>query len=198
MQDASRHYKVWIEKTSKFHWPIDASTPMKRTPTKSTTTIGGADNFSDSGISEEYAFYEGPLLRLLFNQVRNMLNQPYEVNLATIAILSKLALLPHPYLHEILLSTEIPTSPGASTLFNVIQSLSVELLAEIPRRNDFSLKIRDTTKRFLSNPSLAKGNETDKKADETDSAFEAKFFVISEFLKELSAISFVKYHYGTE
>lgn len=86
MQDASRHYQMWIKKTSKFHWPVEASSPVKRAPNKSTSASGECD---DSGISDVYSFYEGPLLRLLFNQVRNMTSHPYEMNLASIAILSK-------------------------------------------------------------------------------------------------------------
>ncbi|XP_070493260.1 FHF complex subunit HOOK interacting protein 2A-like isoform X2 [Chironomus tepperi] len=30
MQDASRHYQMWIKKTSKFNWPIEATSPTKR------------------------------------------------------------------------------------------------------------------------------------------------------------------------
>lgn len=207
MQDASRHYKNWIKKTSKFHWPVEATSPIKRVPSNRSPPTNAECN--DSGISEESCFYEGPLLRLLFNQVRNMSNQPYEINLASIAILSKLALLPHPYLHEILLSTEIPIAPGASTLFNVIQSLSRKLLAEIPRYADFSTRIQVTAKRLLTNPPLVKegeeqqqirsrdGSIAKKEADETDHLFEA-LIVLEEFCKELAAIAFVKYHHATE
>lgn len=193
MQDASRHYQMWIKKTSKFHWPVEASSPVKRTPVKLPPTTSGECN--DSGISDEYTFYEGPLLRLLFNQVRNMGSQPYELNLASIAILSKLALLPHPYLHEILLSTEIPVSNGAATLFTVIQSLAKKLLAEIPRYNDFSSRIRDTAKRLLTNPPLMK--EIPKATHESEPLFEA-LIVLEEFCKELAAIAFIKYHHATE
>lgn len=196
MQDASRHYQIWIKKTSKFHWPIEASSPVKRAAANKSPMTAGECN--DSGISEEYTFYEGPLLRLLFNQVRNMSSQPYELNLASIAILSKLALLPHPYLHEILLSTEIPIAPGASTLFAVIQSLSKKLLAEIPRYNDFPSKIRETAKRLLTNPPLMKESEEyTYKPEKCDSLFEA-LIVLEEFCKELAAIAFIKYHHATE
>lgn len=194
MQDASRHYQQWIKKTSSFRWPIEASSPVRRVTSKSPSSR----ECSDSGISEEYTFFEGSLLRLLFNQVRNMGNNPYELNLASIAILSKLALLPHPYLHEILLSTEIPVAQGASTLFTVIQSLSKKLLAEIPRYPDFSTKIRDTAKRLLTNPPLVnEAGETEYKPEESDSTFEA-LIVLEEFCKELAAIAFIKYHHATE
>lgn len=125
-------------------------------------------------------------------------SQPYELNLASIAILSKLALLPHPYLHELLLSTEIPIASGASTLFTVIQSLSKKLLAEIPRYPDFSNKIRDTAKRLLTNPPLMKETEEVKReVEDSDPLFEA-LIVLEEFCKELAAIAFIKYHHATE
>lgn len=194
MQDASRHYQLWIKKTCKFHWPVEASSPIKRATNKSPPT----GECNDSGISDEYSFYEGPLLRLLFNQVRNMGSQPYELNLASIAILSKLALLPHPYLHELLLSTEIPIASGASTLFTVIQSLSKKLLAEIPRYPEFSNKIRETAARLLTNPPLIKeADEAKHKVEESDPLFEA-LIVLEEFCKELAAIAFIKYHHATE
>lgn len=195
MQDASRHYQMWIKKTLKFNWPIEATSPVKRSfITKSPVT--NIEECNDSGISEEMTFYEGPLLRLLFNQIRNMNSQPYELNLASIAILSKLALLPNPFLHEILLSTEIPVAQGAATLFTVIQALSKKLLSEIPRYSNFSTRIHTTAKRLLSNPPLMK--EKDQiKYDESEQLFEA-LIVLEEFCKELAAIAFIKYHHATE
>lgn len=193
MQDASRHYQIWIKKTSKFHWPVEATSPVRRPFVTKSPTAGECN---DSGISEEMTFYEGPLLRLLFNQVRNMSSHPYELNLASIAILSKLALLPNPFLHEILLSTEIPVAPGATTLFTVIQALSKKLLTEIPRYPDFSNRIHTTAKRLLSNPPLMKEEEKPKH-DESEQLFEA-LIVLEEFCKELAAIAFIKYHHATE
>lgn len=146
---------------------------------------------NDSGISEDN-FNEGPLLRLLFNHVKNMANQQYELNLAIIAILSKLALLPHPYLHEILLNPEIPVAPGATTLWMCLQSLAKQLLLEIPRIENFQQKIADTGKRLLTNPPMISEND-----EEADPMFEA-IIVLEEFCKELAAIAFVKYHHATE
>lgn len=232
MQDASHHYQKWIKKTEKFNWPVEAvwpepkvdnqinpikispsqilglSTNLKfNSPVEETKIEMGDYKCSDSGISEEEPFYEGPLLRLLFNQVKNMATQPYELNLAAIAILSKLALLPHPYLHEILLSTEIPVAQGATTLWSVLQQLARKLLAEIPRIPNFTEKIRDTAKRLLENPPLLKESEESSeeitakeetlKNIEEESLLEA-LIVLEEFCKELAAIAFIKYHHATE
>lgn len=178
VQDASRHYQNWITKTKNFNWPIEANFPNESTqspntsnsnidnelppppPLKSTTTRNKTrkdlhDSATDSGIAEEI-FYEGPLLRLLFVHVRNMANHPYELNLAVIAILSKLAFLPHLYLHEILLNPEIPIVRGTNTLWSSMQYLARYLLLEVPRREGFQKKVRETGKRLLTNPPLSR------------------------------------------
>lgn len=46
--------------------------------------------------------------------------QPYDVNLQVTSVLSKLALLPHPHLHEYLLDPYINLAPGCRSLFAVI------------------------------------------------------------------------------
>ncbi|XP_049282142.1 FHF complex subunit HOOK interacting protein 2A-like [Anopheles funestus] len=167
----------------------------------------------DSGISEE-SFYEGPLLKLLFSHVKQMNTQAYELNLAVIAILSKLALFPHPYLHEILLNPEIPVAAGATTLWSVMQFLARQLLTEIPRVEGFQEKIKETGRRLLSNPPLyhkdcengesttgtndsATGMPIEEEDEINDPLFES-IVVLEEFCKELAAIAFVKYHHAKE
>uniref|UniRef100_A0A182MRR9 FHF complex subunit HOOK-interacting protein C-terminal domain-containing protein n=1 Tax=Anopheles culicifacies TaxID=139723 RepID=A0A182MRR9_9DIPT len=167
----------------------------------------------DSGISEE-SFYEGPLLKLLFSHVKQMNTQPYELNLAVIAILSKLALFPHPYLHEILLNPEIPVAAGATTLWSVMQFLARQLLTEIPRVEGFQEKIKETGRRLLSNPPLyhkdcengesttgmsdtAAGTSLEEEDEINEPLFES-IVVLEEFCKELAAIAFVKYHHAKE
>lgn len=107
----------------------------------------------DSGIAEEM-FYEGPLLRLLFQHVRHMAKHPYELNIAVIAILSKLSFLPHPYLHEILLNPELPLARGSNSLWSSMQSLAKHLLLEIPRIEGFHKRINETATRLLVNPPM--------------------------------------------
>lgn len=220
MQDASRHYQTWIKKTHGFQWPVEAVWPesasssptsegasLETLPTAKPKTKSKSDlnevQCGDSGISEE-SFYEGPLLKLLFSHVKQMNTQVYELNLAVIAILSKLALFPHPYLHEILLSPEIPVAPGATTLWSVMQFLARQLLTEIPRVENFQERINETGKRLLSNPPLYhKDCEHDpspaqeEEAEINDPLFES-IVVLEEFCKELAAIAFVKYHHATE
>lgn len=212
VQDASRHYQIWIKKTENFSWPVEAvfsdvndrSRSASLSPSTSlgltkpnTSSIDASQKpkkgsqCNDSGISEE-TFYEGPLLRMLFNHVKNMASQQYELNLAVIAILSKLALFPHPYLHEILLSPEIPVAHGSTTLWSAMQVLAKKLLLEIPRIENFQQKILETGKRLLTNPPILSENDEDN-----DPLFES-IIVLEEFCKELAAIAFVKYHHATE
>lgn len=107
----------------------------------------------DSGIAVEQ-FYEGPLLRLLFSHVMHMADFPYELNIAVIAILSKLSFLPHPYLHEILLNPELPVARNTNTLWSSMKALARHLLLEIPRIEGFQKRITDTAKRLLIDPPI--------------------------------------------
>lgn len=144
-------------KTANFDWPIDATCPDKddalSSPTLDPSTATSELKSCDSGIAEE-VFYEGTLLRLLFTHVRNMAKHPYELNIAVIAILSKLAFLPHPYLHEILLNPELPLARGTNLLWASMQILAKHLLLEIPRIEGFHKRIYETATRLLVNPPM--------------------------------------------
>uniref|UniRef100_A0A3Q2QQR7 FHF complex subunit HOOK interacting protein 2 n=1 Tax=Fundulus heteroclitus TaxID=8078 RepID=A0A3Q2QQR7_FUNHE len=60
----------------------------------------------------EMPFFEGHFLKVLFDRMGRILDQPYDVNLQVTAVLSKLSLLPHPHLHEYLLDPYINLAPG--------------------------------------------------------------------------------------
>lgn len=205
VQDASRHYRGWVERTNGFEWPIEAVSPRRkivpqRTEEKASesTSATKQDDSNDSGIAEE-VFYEGPLLRMLFHYIRNMVQQPYEVNLAVIAILSKLAFLPHPYLHEVLLNPEVPILPGVNTLWTSVQEATRQILAQVPLIEDFKAKIEATGRRLLLQGAVELENSeaADKEEVEADPLLES-VIVLEEFAKELAAIAFVKFHYATE
>lgn len=159
VQDASVHYQRWIHRTSGFKWPIDAffSDKHEFSPRSSTVTPCERKELqsNDSGICEE-TFYEGPLLRLLFHHVRTMSSHASELNLASIAILSKLAFLPHPFLHEILLNPEVPVSRGSNTLWLSMQCLSRQLLLDVPRHEGFQKKFIDTARRLLVDQTVSR------------------------------------------
>lgn len=151
-------FQMWLVKTADYNWPIDAMGPEKDDPALASPALNASSlptelKSCDSGIAEEI-FYEGPLLRLLFQHLRRMAKHPHELNLAVMAILSKLALLPHPYLHEVLLNPELPVARGTSLLWQSMQYLAKYLLLEIPRIEGFHKRIHDTAQRLLYNPPL--------------------------------------------
>lgn len=56
--------------------------------------------------------------------------QPYAVNLQVTSVLSRLALFPHPHLHEYLLDPYLPLAPGCRTLFSVLVRVMSSLNSE--------------------------------------------------------------------
>lgn len=196
MAEAQYQYKSLLKKTDKFNWPKEAVFPDSIKVEDESQVKGNTSHYS---CHDSEQFIEGPILRLLFNELKNMGNQPYEQNLAVVAIISKLAILPHPYLNEILLSTEIPVAPGARTLWTVLQEVSKKLMTMLPKIENFSEKIRVTANRLLTNPPLLK-ETVEKKSDENteDENVLEGLIVIEEFCKELAAIAFIKYHHSTE
>lgn len=77
-----------------------------------------------------------------------MPNQPYQVNLHLTSIISQLALLPHPNLHEYLLNPMLPTAKKTPTLFKILQDVAKRLTMEIPRLRNFK-KIIENTRLWL-------------------------------------------------
>lgn len=50
----------------------------------------------------------------------NIPSQPYSLNLQVTSVLSRLAALPHPHLHEYLLDPYLNLAPGCRSLFSVL------------------------------------------------------------------------------
>ncbi|XP_066423555.1 FHF complex subunit HOOK-interacting protein 2B isoform X2 [Molothrus aeneus] len=66
------------------------------------------------------AFYEGHFLKVLFDRMSRILDQPYSLNLQVTSVLSQLAAFPHPHLHEYLLDPYLNLAPGCRSLFSVL------------------------------------------------------------------------------
>ncbi|CAB1320236.1 unnamed protein product [Coregonus sp. 'balchen'] len=107
-------------------------------------------------------FFEGHFLKVLFDRIGRILEQPYELNLQVTSVLSRLALFPHPHLHEYLLDPYIILAPGARSLFSVLIRVIGELMQRIQLIPNFKEK-------------LVHG-----------------VIILEEFCKELAAIAFVK------
>ncbi|KAK7925462.1 hypothetical protein WMY93_007772 [Mugilogobius chulae] len=131
-------------------------------------------------------FFEGHFLKVLFDRMGRILDQPYDVNLQVTAVLSKLSLLPHPHLHEYLLDPYINLAPGCRSLFSVIVRVVGDLMLRIQRIPDFTPKLLLVRKRLL-------GLEPEGLNIDHMTLLEG-VIVLEEFCKELAAIAFVKYH----
>lgn len=94
-------------------------------------------------------FYMGPFLSMLFDKIGNMPRQTYEVNVKVTGLISKLALLPHPYLHEFLLNPLLPLVPGTKSLFLCLQKVVKQLVSEIPKTPESKSILKKTRQRLL-------------------------------------------------
>ena len=107
------------------------------------------------------------------------------------AIVSRLAMFPHPYLHEFLLNPTLSTSSSARTLYSVIRSVLDHAKTETEDIEDLPKKISMCRKTLVSKG----GSErlmfpmTSKETRIIDG-----LIVLEEFGKELAAIALVKYH----
>ncbi|KAL3050061.1 hypothetical protein OYC64_012167 [Pagothenia borchgrevinki] len=131
-------------------------------------------------------FFEGHFLKVLFDRMGRILDQPYDVNLQVTAVLSKLSMFPHPHLHEYLLDPYINLAPGCRSLFSVIVRVVGDLMLRIQRIPDFTPKLLLVRKRLL-------GLEPEGINVDHMTLLEG-VIVLEEFCKELAAIAFVKYH----
>jgi len=96
-------------------------------------------------------FYMGPFLSMLFDKISNMPRQTYEVNLEVTGLISRLALLPHPYLHEFLLNPLLPLIPGTKSLFLCLQKVVKQLVSEISKTPENKIMLAETRQRLLNN-----------------------------------------------
>ncbi|XP_067909062.1 protein FAM160B1 isoform X1 [Heterodontus francisci] len=97
----------------------------------------------------ESPFFEGHFLKVLFDRMGRILDQPYDVNLQVTSVLSKLSLFPHPHLHEYLLDPYINLAPNCRSLFSVIVRVVGDLMLRIQRIPDFTPKLLLVRKRLL-------------------------------------------------
>ncbi|KAJ8380005.1 hypothetical protein SKAU_G00007830 [Synaphobranchus kaupii] len=128
-------------------------------------------------------FYEGHLLKVLFDRIARILEQPYELNLQVTSVLSRLAVFPHPHLHEYLLDPYISLAPGSRSLFSVLIRVIGDLMQRIQHIPHFTEKLVHVRKQLMAlEPETATDHMTLLKG----------VIVLEEFCKELAAIAFVK------
>ncbi|CAB4069135.1 unnamed protein product [Lepeophtheirus salmonis] len=136
-------------------------------------------------------FYEGEFLFALFSLLQNILNTDQELNLQTTSTLSKLCLLPHPFLHEYLLNPTIPLNSNCRTLYSTLSSVCDEAASRLEQVNELSNKMKlcrkAMTARADSKKQLLGG------IPEVEVTLINGIIVLEEFCKEIAAITFAKY-----
>ncbi|XP_051759050.1 FHF complex subunit HOOK interacting protein 2B [Ctenopharyngodon idella] len=154
---------------------------------KECTALSRDWNWSDSAKTTENnaatEFYEGHFLQILFDRIARILEQPYELNLQVTSVLSRLAVFPHPHLHEYLLDPYISLSPGARSLFSTLVRVIGELMQRIQH-------IHNVTDRLMMIRRQLMGLEEETMMDHM--TLLRGVIVLEEFCKELAAIAFVK------
>ncbi|XP_015434804.1 PREDICTED: protein FAM160B1-like [Dufourea novaeangliae] len=177
MADLERQYSTVLSDCSLMAWPLEAVTVDD---SASSDSRPEADHCS-------VRFYMGPFMAMLFEKVANIPRQKYEINLQLTVVISRLALLPHPYLHEFLLNPLLPLAPGTKNLFTCLQKVVKQLVNEVPKSPDHKQMLKETRERLLE--------ECSHDGEKENILFES-VIVTEEFCKELAAIAYVKYHHS--
>ena len=139
MVDWERQYSMVFADCALLAWPLEAVTVDD---SASSDSRPEADHCSAR-------FYMGPFLSMLLEKVSNIPNQKYGVNLQLTVVISKLALLPHPYLHEFLLNPLIPLTPGEKSLFICLQRVVKHLILEVQKIPNYKQFLKDTRLRLV-------------------------------------------------
>ncbi|KAM3659254.1 FHF complex subunit HOOK-interacting protein 2B [Ammospiza maritima maritima] len=129
------------------------------------------------------AFYEGHFLKVLFDRMSRILDQPYSLNLQVTSVLSQLAAFPHPHLHEYLLDPYLSLAPGCRSLFSVLVRVIGELMQRLQRVPRARAKLLLVRRQLLG---LVPGEQMDH------TVLLKAVVVLEEFCKELAAIALVK------
>ncbi|XP_040827210.1 protein FAM160B2 isoform X2 [Ochotona curzoniae] len=129
-------------------------------------------------------FFEGRFLRVLFDRMARILDQPYSLNLQVTSLLSRLALFPHPHVHEYLLDPYVNLAPGCRSLFSVLVRVIGDLMQRIQRVPQFPGKLLLVRKQLTGQ---GPGEQLDHQT------LLQGVVVLEEFCKELAAIAFVKF-----
>ncbi|XP_015504140.1 protein FAM160B2 [Parus major] len=129
------------------------------------------------------AFYEGHFLKVLFDRLSRILDQPYSLNLQVTSVLSHLAAFPHPHLHEYLLDPYLNLAPGCRSLFSVLVRVIGDLMQRLQRVPHSRAKLLLVRQQLLG---LVPGEQMDH------TVLFKGVVVLEEFCKELAAIALVK------
>ncbi|XP_072033663.1 FHF complex subunit HOOK interacting protein 2A-like isoform X2 [Amphiura filiformis] len=167
LREAHRQFRECSVNCLPWEWPT-YPTPLDKCPT-------------------DESFYEGTLVKMLYDKLTRMLDQTYEVNLQVTSVLSKITLFPHPLIHEYFLNPFLPVTPGCRTLNTVLQKVMIDLTMRMKAIPEFQSQVIQVRKQLMG------------MADERDDSLPhidllEGVIVLEEFCKELAAVAFVKFH----
>lgn len=139
MSDWEKQYSTVLTECALLSWPLEA---VSIDDSASSDSRPEADHCAPR-------FYPGAFLTMLFDKVTNIPRQRYEVNLQLTVLVSRLALLPHPYVHEFLLNPLLPLTPGTKSLFGCLQQVVKHLANEVTKVGDYKQILKDTRRKLL-------------------------------------------------
>lgn len=168
LSDVEHVYSQVRAACAKFKWPAEATSMAKN----------NGDNNSDHS-----ELYEGPFLNMVFTKIKSLSAQTYLINLELSSIISRLSLLPHPYLHEYLLNPYCPRV--APSLAHLLAQVAKSLAKQLHSVNDYVGRLANTRQCLV-------GSQEEIRDDKSN-LFES-VIVLEEMCKELAAIVYVKFH----
>lgn len=139
MADWEKQYLCVIRDCALFAWPLEAVTLDDSASSDSRPE-------ADHGSSR---FYMGPFLTMLMNKICNIPKQKYHVNYQLTVLILRLALLPHPYLHEFFLNPLIPLVPGTKSLYSCLQKVIKQLVNEATKIPEYKTILKDTRQKLF-------------------------------------------------
>ncbi|XP_041476977.1 protein FAM160B1-like isoform X2 [Lytechinus variegatus] len=166
LREAHRNFRECTVNSLPYDWP-NYPTPVERLP-------------------ESEPFYEGAFIKILFDKLSRMLDQTYEVNLQVTSVLAKIALYPHPHIHEYLLDPFLTIAPGCRNLYSVLEKVVGDLSVRVRSIPEFQKQL------FLVRQQLMGIVEEQDSLPYIDLL--EGVIVLEEFCKELAAVAFVKFH----
>ncbi|XP_020712249.2 FHF complex subunit HOOK interacting protein 2A-like [Athalia rosae] len=173
--DWEKQYSSVLTECALLSWPLEA---VKMDDLASLDSRPEADHCTPR-------FYPGEFLTMLFEKITNIPHQKYDINLQLTVLVSRLALLPHPYVHEFLLNPLLPLTPGTKSLFGCLQQVVKYLAIEVTKVKGYKQILKDIRLKLLQ--------DSNDNQEKEDILFES-VIITEEFCKELAAISYVKYY----
>lgn len=77
--------------------------------------------------------------------------QSYQINLQLTGLLSRIATLPHAYVHEYIMNPLLPIHANTKTLFSVLQAVATELIERLSSIPNYKYILLETRLNLLGN-----------------------------------------------